>query len=104
MLLPGMALAIQEQAENRTITNIRTYGGTAVVFFEPNYVNSQNCENGAQNRFAFSLNTSGTSVNSEIYSSLLAAAVAGKSVTFYVEGCHSSNLSHPSIRSVDVKF
>ncbi len=104
VLFPGLALAVQEQASNRTITDIRTFEGSAIVFFEPNFTNSQNCLNGAQNRFVMSLNSSGVSTNSEMYSTLLAAAVAGKSVTFFVEGCHSSNLSLPSIRSVSVKF
>lgn len=93
-----MVFAAAETTTDVTITQISTYDSWAAIYITPNYANSQGCTT-SQNKIMVRFQD-GTSDKKIIYSAILAAYLAGKKVSFGLNGCFNDL---PYVYRVDVK-
>lgn len=95
----NMAFAASDQIpRDRKITETKTYSTTVMVRFTPSFTSTQGCSKGGRDWLTFS---TGNDEGRALYSTILAAATANKTVGFGVSGCHSD---HPKIYRVDVVY
>ena len=101
LLLSQAALAGNETASGLKITKIHTWDDHAAIYFTPSYTNQQGCVSPTETRFILDMSND---INKEMYSSILAAAMADKEVGFGIGGCYSGGQPSPLIYRVDVEF
>ena len=98
LLLSGKAISAAETTADVTITQISTYDSWAAIYISPGFANTQGCTT-SQNKIMVRFQD-GTSDKKIIYSAILAAYLAGKKVSFGLNGCFNDL---PYVYRVDVK-
>jgi hypothetical protein len=94
------------QVNGVTVTQVSIYSSAAgndgvVVYFSPGIPNLEGCTNTAGNALWIDFSYTTQPDGKTLYSSLLAAELAGKAVTFGVSGCGASG-QFPTIYRMDV--
>ncbi len=83
---------------DRKVTSISVYEEMAFVRFYPAFANSQGCPNGGNVTVTIDM---ANEKGKEMYSAVLAAATAGKTIGFGINGC---NGDRPKAYRIDVNF
>ena len=103
--LPGFAAA-SSQVNGITVTQLsiysnRTQSDGVIVYFTPGISNLEGCSNVAGNALYIDFTITTQPDGKTLYSSLLAAQLAGKTVSFGVSGCGAGG-QFPTIYRMDV--
>ncbi len=100
LLYVSVLNAANEQiTPDKTIVSVHTYNNFVFVNFHPNEANTQGCSNADSNRRAAIDLTNGN--GKELYSAVMAAAMASKKVGFGINGCSNGR---PLIYRIDTIF
>ena len=103
--LPGIAAA-SSQVNGVTVNQLSIYSNPThsdgvIVYFTPGIPNLEGCSNTAGNALYIDFTVTTQPDGKTLYSSLLAAQLAGKTVTFGVSGCGAGG-QFPTIYRIDV--